>query len=75
MECTFAVLAAHNGRSHIATTILAATLFTVDGQPVAIDVGGVEAYTAKTFSPDRYTHLDHAVGLSQPAHHQRRYAA
>ena len=49
----FAVLAAHNGRSHSHNDTGSYIIYQ-DGQPVAIDVG-VEAYTAKTFSPDRYT--------------------
>jgi hypothetical protein len=49
----FAVLAAHNGRSHSHNDTGSYIIYQ-DGQPVAIDVG-VEAYTAKTFSPDRYS--------------------
>ncbi len=68
----FAVLAANNGRSHSHNDTGSYIIYQ-DGQPVAIDVG-VEAYTAKTFvRPLR--DLDHAVGLSQPAHDRRRHAA
>lgn len=49
----FAVLAANNGRSHSHNDTGSYIIYQ-DGQPVAIDVG-VEAYTAKTFSPERYT--------------------
>ena len=42
-------------------------------QPAIIDVG-VETYTAKTFSSQALRDLDHAVGVSQPAHHRRRDA-
>jgi hypothetical protein len=48
----FAVQAAHNGRSHSHNDTGAYIVYQ-DGEPVAIDVG-VEAYTAKTFSPERY---------------------
>jgi len=49
----FAVLAANNGRSHSHNDTGSYIIYQ-DGQPVAIDVG-VEAYTAKTFSDERYT--------------------
>ena len=48
----FAVLAANNGRSHSHNDTGSYILY-LDGKPVTIDVG-VEAYTAKTFSADRY---------------------
>lgn len=48
-----AVLAANNGRSHSHNDTGSYILY-LDGKPVTIDVG-VEAYTAKTFSPDRYS--------------------
>ncbi|QNI36871.1 heparinase II/III domain-containing protein [Edaphobacter albus] len=48
-----AVQAASNGRSHGHNDSGSFILFH-DGEPVFIDVG-VEAYTAKTFSPERYT--------------------
>ncbi len=58
----FAVLAANNGRSHSHNDTGSYIIYQ-DGQPVAIDVG-VEAYTAKTFSPDRYT-----IWTMQSAYH------
>ena len=48
-----AVLASNNGRSHSHNDTGNFVIYQ-DGEPVAIDVG-VEAYTAKTFSPQRYT--------------------
>lgn len=48
----FACLAANNGRSHSHNDTGSYILYQ-DGKPVAIDVG-VEAYSAKTFSADRY---------------------
>jgi hypothetical protein len=48
----FADLAANNGRSHSHNDTGSYIIYQ-DGKPVAIDVG-VEAYTAKTFSADRY---------------------
>jgi hypothetical protein len=48
-----AVLASNNGRSHSHNDTGNFVIY-LDGQPVTIDVG-VEAYTAKTFSPDRYS--------------------
>ena len=68
-----AVLASNNGRSHSHNDTGNFVIY-LDGQPVAIDVG-VEAYTAKTFRPRSLFHLDHAVGVSQPAHRGRRDAA
>ncbi len=58
----FAVLAANNGRSHSHNDTGSYILYQ-DGEPVAIDVG-VEAYTAKTFSPERYT-----IWTMQSAYH------
>lgn len=58
----FAVLAANNGRSHSHNDTGSYIIYQ-DGRPVAIDVG-VEAYTAKTFSPDRYT-----IWTMQSAYH------
>lgn len=58
----FAVLAAHNGRSHSHNDTGSYIIYQ-DGHPVAIDVG-VEAYTAKTFSPERYT-----IWTMQSAYH------
>jgi len=58
----FAVLAANNGRSHTHLDTGSYIIYQ-DGQPVAIDVG-VEAYTAKTFSADRYT-----IWTMQSAYH------
>src|ERR1039458_9780307 len=58
----FAVLAANNGRSHSHNETGSYIIYQ-DGQPVAIDVG-VEAYTAKTFSPERYT-----IWTMQSAYH------
>jgi hypothetical protein len=48
-----AVLASSNGRSHSHNDTGSFIVYH-DGDPVAIDVG-VEAYTAKTFSHDRYS--------------------
>ena len=48
-----AVLASNNGRSHSHNDTGNFVVYQ-DGEPVAIDVG-VEAYTAKTFGPDRYS--------------------
>ncbi len=48
-----AVLASNNGRSHSHNDTGNFVIYQ-DGQPVTIDVG-VEAYTAKTFSTERYT--------------------
>ena len=48
-----AVLASNNGRSHSHNDTGNFVIY-LDGQPVTIDVG-VEAYTAKTFSKDRYS--------------------
>jgi len=48
-----AVLASNNGRSHSHNDSGNYVIY-LDGQPVTIDVG-VEAYTAKTFSRDRYS--------------------
>ncbi|MFB9952416.1 heparinase II/III family protein [Rhizobium puerariae] len=47
-----AVKGGHNGESHNHNDVGSVTLYK-DGLPFLIDVG-VEAYTAKTFSPDRY---------------------
>lgn len=58
----FAVLAANNGRSHTHCDTGSYIIYQ-DGQPVAIDVG-VEAYTAKTFSTERYT-----IWTMQSAYH------
>lgn len=57
-----AVLAANNGRSHSHNDTGNFVIY-LDGQPVAIDVG-VEAYTAKTFSKDRYS-----IWTMQSAYH------
>jgi len=57
-----AVLAANNGRSHSHNDTGNFVIYQ-DGQPVAIDVG-VEAYTAKTFSPNRYS-----IWTMQSAYH------
>jgi hypothetical protein len=48
-----AVLASNNGRSHSHNDTGNFVTY-LDGKPLTIDVG-VEAYTAKTFSPQRYT--------------------
>ncbi|MDR3792426.1 MAG: heparinase II/III family protein [Terracidiphilus sp.] len=58
----FAVLAANNGRSHSHNDTGSYILY-LDGKPVTIDVG-VEAYTAKTFSAERYT-----IWTMQSAYH------
>jgi hypothetical protein len=58
----FAVLAANNGRSHSHNDTGSYIIYQ-DCQPVAIDVG-VEAYTAKTFSPERYS-----IWTMQSAYH------
>jgi Heparinase II/III-like protein len=58
----FAVLAANNGRSHSHNDTGSYIIYQ-DCEPVAIDVG-VEAYTAKTFSPERYT-----IWTMQSAYH------
>jgi len=58
----FAVLAANNGRSHSHNDTGSYIIYQ-DGQPVAIDVG-VEAYTAKTFSTERYS-----IWTMQSAYH------
>jgi hypothetical protein len=57
-----AVLASNNGRSHSHNDSGSYVIY-LDGQPVAIDVG-VEQYTAKTFSPDRYS-----IWTMQSAYH------
>lgn len=57
-----AVLAANNGRSHSHNDTGNFVIYQ-DGLPVAIDVG-VEAYTAKTFSRDRYS-----IWTMQSAYH------
>lgn len=57
-----AVLASNNGRSHSHNDTGNFVIY-ADGQPVAIDVG-VEAYTAKTFSKDRYS-----IWTMQSAYH------
>jgi Heparinase II/III-like protein len=57
-----AVLCANNGRSHSHNDTGNFVIY-LDGQPVAIDVG-VEAYTAKTFGPDRYS-----IWTMQSAYH------
>jgi len=58
----FAVLAANNGRSHSHNDTGSYILYQ-DGMPVAVDVG-VEAYTAKTFSAERYS-----IWTMQSAYH------
>jgi Heparinase II/III-like protein len=58
----FAVLAANNGRSHSHNDTGSYIIYQ-DCEPVAIDVG-VEAYTAKTFSPERYS-----IWTMQSAYH------
>lgn len=58
----FAVLACNNGRSHSHNDTGSYIIYQ-DEEPVAIDVG-VEAYTAKTFSPQRYT-----IWTMQSAYH------
>jgi Heparinase II/III-like protein len=57
-----AVLASNNGRSHSHNDTGNFVIYE-DGQPVTIDVG-VEAYTAKTFSPQRYS-----IWTMQSAYH------
>lgn len=57
-----AVLASNNGRSHGHNDTGSYVIY-LDGQPVAIDVG-VEAYTARTFSRERYT-----IWTMQSAYH------
>lgn len=57
-----AVLASNNGRSHSHNDTGNFVIYQ-DGEPVAIDIG-VEAYTAKTFSADRYT-----IWTMQSAYH------
>ncbi|HVU46416.1 MAG TPA: heparinase II/III family protein [Terracidiphilus sp.] len=57
-----AVLASNNGRSHSHNDTGNFVIYQ-DGQPVTIDVG-VETYTAKTFSPQRYT-----IWTMQSAYH------
>jgi hypothetical protein len=57
-----AVLASNNGRSHSHNDTGNFVIYQ-DGQPLVIDVG-VEAYTAKTFSPDRYS-----IWTMQSAYH------
>jgi hypothetical protein len=57
-----AVLASNNGRSHSHNDTGNFVIYQ-DGKPVTIDVG-VEAYTAKTFSPERYT-----IWTMQSAYH------
>jgi len=57
-----AVLASNNGRSHSHNDTGNFVIY-ADGLPVTIDVG-VEAYTAKTFSPQRYT-----IWTMQSAYH------
>jgi hypothetical protein len=57
-----AVLAASNGRSHSHNDTGSFIVYH-DGDPVVIDVG-VEAYTAKTFSRDRYS-----IWTMQSAYH------
>src|SRR5579862_6849676 len=57
-----AVLASNNGRSHSHNDSGNFVIYQ-DGQPVVIDVG-VEAYTAKTFSADRYS-----IWTMQSAYH------
>ena len=57
-----AVLASNNGRSHSHNDTGNFVIYQ-DGEPVAIDVG-VEAYTAKTFGPDRYS-----IWTMQSAYH------
>ena len=57
-----AVLASNNGRSHSHNDTGNFVIY-LDGQPVAIDVG-VEAYTARTFSRDRYS-----IWTMQSAYH------
>ncbi|MFH6767511.1 heparinase II/III family protein [Gaetbulibacter aquiaggeris] len=51
-ELFLSVLGAHNGQSHNHNDVGNYTIF-VDGEPVIIDLG-VETYTKKTFSPQRY---------------------
>ncbi len=58
----FADLAANNGRSHSHNDTGSYIIYQ-DCEPVAIDVG-VEAYSAKTFSPERYT-----IWTMQSAYH------
>jgi Heparinase II/III-like protein len=57
-----AVLASNNGRSHSHNDTGNFVIY-LDGQPVTIDVG-VEAYTAQTFSSDRYS-----IWTMQSAYH------
>lgn len=57
-----AVLACNNGRSHSHNDTGSYIIYQ-DCEPVAIDIG-VEAYTAKTFSPQRYT-----IWTMQSAYH------
>ena len=57
-----AVQAASNGRSHAHNDSGSFILY-ADGEPVVIDVG-VGTYTAKTFSPDRYS-----IWTMQSAYH------
>jgi hypothetical protein len=57
-----AVLASNNGRSHSHNDTGNFVIYQ-DGEPVTIDVG-VEAYTAKTFGPERYS-----IWTMQSAYH------
>lgn len=50
---TLAAKAGHNGESHNHND-LGQFILLLDGQPAVVDVG-VETYTRKTFSPERYT--------------------
>lgn len=58
----FADLAANNGRSHSHNDTGSYIIY-LDGKPVAIDVG-VQAYSRKTFSAERYT-----IWTMQSAYH------
>ncbi len=57
----------HNAESHNHNDVGNFIVY-YNGQPVIIDAG-VGAYTAKTFSAERYTDLVHAVAIPQPAYH------
>ena len=57
------------------TTTTSATSSSIPTASRSSSTWASETYTAKTFSRAALRDLDHAVGLSQPAHHRRRDAA
>ncbi len=62
---TLAVKGGHNGEHHNHNDV-GSVVVALGGVPVLVDAGR-PTYTAQTFGPDRYAHLDDAERLAQRA--------